>query len=78
MICEWCGHAHDVRSLCTKRPTWGRRGFLSMVGATLVGTALDPMGFLKAPPASPWSKMLAWTVKYRTLGNGNVELYLAS
>jgi hypothetical protein len=38
--CDWCGHAHPVAALCARRPTWGRRGFLALVGAGLVGAAL--------------------------------------
>jgi hypothetical protein len=38
--CEWCGHAHDRTALCTKRPTFGRRGFLALLGAGLTGMAL--------------------------------------
>lgn len=39
-ICEWCGHEHDVTALCTKRPRWSRRGFLSLVGLGAVGLAV--------------------------------------
>lgn len=39
-MCNWCGHEHDVTALCTKRPTWGRRGFLMLAGAALVGRLL--------------------------------------
>jgi hypothetical protein len=38
MTCDWCGHVHDRTALCAKRPTWGRRGFLA-----LMGTGLAPM-----------------------------------
>lgn len=37
--CEWCGHDHDVTALCTKRPTWDRRGFLCLMGSAIVGAA---------------------------------------
>lgn len=37
MTCEWCGHEHPVTQLCAKRPTWGRRGFLKLVGAAAIG-----------------------------------------
>lgn len=40
MICEWCGHDHARTALCTKRPTWGRRGFLALVGSAIVGAAI--------------------------------------
>lgn len=40
MTCEWCGHDHEIKDLCTKRPTWGRRGFLALMGAGVVGLAL--------------------------------------
>ena len=40
MICEWCGTVHDLQSLCTPRPKWGRRGFITLVGTGLVGASL--------------------------------------
>jgi hypothetical protein len=41
-MCDWCGHAHPRTALCTKRPTWGRRGFLALMGAALVGAVVPP------------------------------------
>lgn len=41
--CEWCGHDHPVTALCTKRPTWSRRGFLQLAGAAIVGAALPDL-----------------------------------
>lgn len=51
--CEWCGHDHQVTSLCTKRPTWGRRGFLALCGAAVVGAAVDPAA-LVTPDEWEW------------------------
>ena len=42
-MCDWCGHTHPVTTLCSKRPTWGRRGFLALLGAGLVGAALPQL-----------------------------------
>lgn len=41
--CEWCGHDHLQSALCSKRPTWSRRGFLALLGAAAVGIAADPL-----------------------------------
>jgi hypothetical protein len=41
-LCEWCGHAHPRAALCSKRPTWSRRGFLQLLGAAAIGAATDP------------------------------------
>lgn len=47
LCCEWCGHEHDQRALCTKRPTWGRRGFLALLGASAVGAVLPAVPLLR-------------------------------
>ncbi len=39
-LCEYCGHEHLVTDFCTKRPKWGRRGFLMMLGAAAIGAML--------------------------------------
>lgn len=49
--CEWCGHAHAVTALCAQRPKWGRRGFLMMAGAALLGAALPDLPLRAARPA---------------------------
>lgn len=45
-LCEWCGHAHPRSALCSKRPTWSRRGFLALLGAAAIGVAADPLRVL--------------------------------
>jgi hypothetical protein len=40
--CEWCGHEHARDALCTSRPKWSRRGFLSLFGAGIAGLAVAP------------------------------------
>lgn len=40
MTCEYCGHPHARDALCARRPTWGRRGFLALLGATVLGAGL--------------------------------------
>lgn len=47
--CEWCGHVHDVRELCTRRPRWSRRGFLQLAGAAALGLAAAPAAALAQP-----------------------------
>lgn len=42
MTCEWCGHDHARDALCTSRPKWSRRGFLSLFGAGIAGLAVAP------------------------------------
>lgn len=42
MTCEWCGHEHARDALCTSRPKWSRRGFLSLFGAGIAGLAVAP------------------------------------
>jgi len=60
MTCEWCGHDHAREALCTKRPTWGRRGFLALFGAGIVGAMLPelPRGVPNLPPMPHWSDTL--------------------
>ena len=41
-MCDWCGREHDVRALCSARPKWGRRGFLSFMGIGALGLAANP------------------------------------
>jgi hypothetical protein len=41
-MCEWCGDEHPVTALCTKRPKWGRRGFLALFGAGVAGLLVAP------------------------------------
>ena len=48
-MCDWCGHEHARTALCTKRPTWGRRGFLALFGCGLVGLVLG-----SPAQADPW------------------------
>lgn len=48
MTCDWCGHDHSRAALCAKRPTWGRRGFLALMGAGLAGMALPNLGLMDA------------------------------
>lgn len=50
--CDWCGHQHPVTALCSQRPTWGRRGFLALVGAALVGAALPAL-----PVVNEWESI---------------------
>lgn len=52
MTCEWCGHEHAREALCTKRPTWSRRGFIALFGAGLAGLALP--GIPLSPPPTVW------------------------
>jgi hypothetical protein len=42
VTCEWCGHEHAREALCTSRPKWSRRGFLSLFGAGIAGLAVAP------------------------------------
>lgn len=42
LMCEWCGETHDVKSLCSAKPRWSRRGFLAMVGLGVAGLAIAP------------------------------------
>lgn len=65
-MCEWCGHQHDVRALCGKRPTWGRRGFIAMLGAAAVGAIVpraipipigeETVGYIEPMPVVDLSK----------------------
>lgn len=50
--CEWCGHEHDVRALCTKRKRGlSRRSFL-ILGATAAVGAMLPAIPLPKPVAT--------------------------
>jgi metallophosphoesterase superfamily enzyme len=50
-MCDWCGHDHPAAALCAARPKWGRRGFLALAGAALVGSVL---------PAAPVYYHVRW------------------
>ena len=47
--CEWCGHRHPQERLCSKRPTWSRRGFLAMFGVGIAGLAVGGLAVQKFP-----------------------------
>lgn len=54
-VCGWCGHRHDARALCARRPRWSRRGFLAFVGAAAIGVAVDPVRMIApAIVENPW------------------------
>lgn len=42
MICEYCGHEHDVRELCGARQAMSRRRFFSLSARAIVGAAIAP------------------------------------
>ena len=45
MTCDWCGHDHDVRAICSQRPASrgvSRRSFIALIGAGVAGLALAP------------------------------------
>ena len=45
MTCDWCGHDHDVRAICSQRPASrgvSRRSFIALIGAGVAGLALSP------------------------------------
>ena len=45
MICDWCGHDHDVRAICSQRPASrgvSRRSFIALIGTGVAGLALAP------------------------------------
>lgn len=50
--CEWCGHEHARDALCTSRPKWSRRGFLSLFCTGIAGLAV-------APSLSPQAKAVS-------------------
>ena len=47
MTCDWCGHDHDVRAICSERPVSRgitRRSFVALFSAGVSGLALAPTG----------------------------------
>lgn len=86
MTCDWCGHEHAMTALCAKRPTWGRRGFLAMLGAAAVGAALpalpDPAKRFKCcaidvavgPDLSAWTFHIVQSPVWVQTANGWTQL----
>ena len=72
--CEWCGHRHPRERLCSKRPTWSRRGFLEIFGVGIVGLAVSGLTFQKPQwiniaSGSSAAELWEWS--------GETNLYLA-
>ena len=69
-LCEWCGHGHAITDLCTQRPTWGRRGFLALLGMGLAGIALPAMS-----PLSPWQQFVMGAAGVWTPTTSGIETF---
>ena len=84
MMCEWCGYAHAQTALCTKRPTCGRRGFLAMFGAGVIGLAVERLNLVTAGNEQDYYSLLhecsitleQWiNEKWKVVGETNPALF---
>ena len=82
MTCDWCGHDHDVRAICSQRPASrgvSRRSFIALISAGVAGLALAPTSFsyttptFRAPVSIPiWNN---WFVNSAVLRSGNGDVH---